>query len=187
LTNKILKQRIPKENGWEVSESTVYHPDLSQKIGTITDRYRLYDVALCSLNRGLTYTNNKYFSAPPPSPFLNSDDYVLKPHPWTWFGVDGVTTGSVWLGAAGTIKHRSRDAKLTSQNAFILRRALASESEVTTTPAGGICGAPVVHQEDEDPILDCGCVGFFSEYDGINALVPAIDHFVEKGWEIVIE
>ena len=97
------------EHGWGVNESTVFHPDVSQEIGTITDRYPLHDVALCRLNPGLTYTNNKYFSAPPPSHFLNSDEYILKTHPWTWFGVDGFTTGLVWLGAAGIIKHKGRD------------------------------------------------------------------------------
>ena len=176
------------EHGWQANESVVFHPDRPQAIGTITQRNHLYDVALCRLNSGIVYTNEKYFSAPPPTHFLKSDDYTLKTHPWTWFGVDGFTTGLAWLGAAGIIKHRGRDtANLTSPNAYIMRKALASESELTATPTDGICGAPVVHQEDPDPILDCGCVGFFSEYDGINALVPTIDHFIENGWEIVTD
>ena len=92
----------------------------------------------------------------------------------------------MWFGSAGIIKLKGRDAaNLTSQNAFILRKALASMPELASTLANEICGAPVVHQEDEDPLLDCGCVGVFSDYDGINALVPTIDHLVEKGWELV--
>jgi len=73
----------------------------------------------CRLNPEPTYTNNKYFSAPPPSHLLNSDHYIRKIRPRTWFGVDGFTTGLMWLGAVGIIKHKGRDvAKLTSQNAF---------------------------------------------------------------------
>jgi hypothetical protein len=71
------EQRITvAEQGW-VNESTGFHPDAPQKIGTITDRYPLYDVALYRLDAGITYTNDKYFSAPAPSHFLNSDDYIL--------------------------------------------------------------------------------------------------------------
>jgi len=77
------------------------------------------------------------------------------------FVVESFTAELVWLGAAGIIKHKSRDkAKFTSQNVFILRKALASEPEFISTPADGICGAPVIHQEDKDLILDCGHIGF---------------------------
>jgi hypothetical protein len=75
----------------------------------------------------------------------------------------------VWLGTAGIIKPKGRDAA---------KLRLWHQSRSPLPPLR-------TNQEDENPILDCGCVGFFSEYDGINALVPTIDHLVEKGWEIL--
>lgn len=183
------EQRITLANhGWEANETLVFHPDRPHEIGTLTDRMPGYDVALCRLNSDLSYTNAKYFSAPVPTHFMSSQDFQDHVSPLSYFAADGFTTGVVWFEAVGIITHSGVDtAVLSTRHAHILRIARASESEAqgSTDPKDEICGSPVVHQEDDDPILDRGCIGFFSAWDGTNAGVPTADHLIFNGWNIV--
>jgi hypothetical protein len=152
------EQRVTLANhGWETNETLVFHPDRPNEIGTLTDRMPGYDVALCQLNSGLSYTNAKYFSAPEPTHFISSKDFEDHVSPLSYFAADGFTTGVVWFEAVGIITHGGVDtAVLSTRHAHILRisRASQSESQGSTDPKDGICGSPMVHQEDEDPVLD---------------------------------
>ena len=55
-------------------------------------------------------------------------------------------------------------AQLSSQNEYIMRKLHGSKREAGMTVAG-ICGAPVVHQEDEDGNVSNVCLEFFCKFD----------------------
>jgi hypothetical protein len=88
---------------------------------------------------------------------------------------------------AGVFKENNRmKIRVTSKNAFILRRARASADEATNIPVEGLCGAPVVHQEeDDDDVLSGGCIGFFRRSNSLLSVVAAVDQLMDAGWQIV--
>jgi hypothetical protein len=73
--------------------------------------------------------------------------------------------------------------QLSCKNAYIMRMPRASSREVGMA-IEGICGAPVVHQEEDNDNLSNVCLGFFSQFDGNNALVPTVDFLIADGWQI---
>ena len=81
---------------------------------------------------------------------------------------------------------RHRTLRLRSRYSYILRNARGSASEATNVQRGGLCGAPVVHQEDEDDVLSNGVIGFFYMSNFKESHVAAVDALMDEGWEIVV-
>lgn len=73
--------------------------------------------------------------------------------------------------------------QISTQWATIIRKLRACENEVGVA-APGFCGAPVVHQADDNPVIGNACVGFF---DGTNGFVPVVDALIQEGWAIAQE
>ena len=171
-------------HGWLSDEGIVFHPDIYQAIGTINKRNPNEDVALCTLRPNILYTNAKYFSAPPPIKLVTGkhvEDYIA---PFSFFAADGFTSGACWMQVTG-FRHFNGipSIQLSSQNAYIMRMLRASSREIAMA-VEGICGAPVVHQEDDDDNVSNVCLGFFYQFDGNNALVPTVDFLIADGWQI---
>jgi hypothetical protein len=71
--------------------------------------------------------------------------------------------------------------RLTSIHSYLLRKARGSFGEATHTRTAGLCGAPVVHQEDLDDVISTnGVIGFFHK-----SHVVAVDKLMNEGWEVV--
>lgn len=169
------------DHGWKPHEDIVYHPDESSPIGLIEKRYPDRDLSLVSLAPDITYTNAKYFDAPVPVTLSTEKRVEENLTVYSFFAADGFTCGACWMSFVGF-----RDlgpVRLSDRHAVILRVARACLPQMAMV-IEGICGAPVVHQEDDNPLVSNICIGFFSQYDGSNAVVPVVEYLINEGWEI---
>jgi hypothetical protein len=49
---------------------------------------------------------------------------------------------------------------------------------------GGICGAPIVHENASGHDMDGAAVGFYFWDDGKHVIVPTLDRFIDAGWKL---
>jgi hypothetical protein len=115
---------------------------------------------------------------------LPAEEVQQTLHEASYVAADGFTTGLCWFAVVGLdFINDIPGFQISSQWTTVVRRLRSSENEVGVA-APGICGAPVVHQEDENPVIGNACVGFLSLFDGTNGFVPVVDTLIQEGWEI---
>jgi hypothetical protein len=187
VNSRTGEERLSVANhGWKHHEYMVYHPNLPHIIATIDEKDHDYDVALAKLAPDL-FTNLSYFGSPVPKHFITTGQVDQHVKPASFFACNGFTTGQVWMFWQG----RRLDVINVPAGEYKMHRSLifhVDPSEILATggtPVNGICGAPVVHQEESDiAILDGACCGFFSWWSGVSAFVPCTDSLLARGWEI---
>ena len=173
-------------HGWPaVDDNNVFHPYISQRIGRIIKRFRREeDWAFCRLDPGIAYTNRTYFEAPHPTHLLAAGPLQQNLHEASFVAADGFTTGLCWFSVVGIdFVNNIPGLQTSTQWATIVRKLRACENEVGLS-VPGICGAPVVHQEDDSPVVGNACLGFLSMFDGTNGFVPVVDGLIKEGWDI---
>ena len=173
-------------HGWpEADANKVYHPYIPQQIGIIVKEYRKEeDWALCLLDPAISYTNQTYFQAPAPTHLLAAEPLQQNLYEASFVAADGFTSGLCWFSVVGIdFINNISGLQISAQWATIVRKLRACENEVGVAVAG-IFGAPVVHQEDDNPVIGNGYVGFFSMFDGTNGFVPVVDALIKEGWAI---
>ena len=170
-------------------DEVVFHPDPdpSNRIGELNELDRVTDWGFCILDTGVSFSNKSYFAAPVPTHFVTSTDVKDHYTQYSYFAADGYTTGIVWMTLTGVHTERNRQVhRLTSIHSYLLRKARGSFGEATQTLTAGLCGAPVVHQEDlDDAIITNGVIGFFHKSNLLISHVVAVDELMNEGWEVV--
>lgn len=166
-------QRLTVSNHCFQNSAEVYHP--SSKIGgicigQITERFEALDIALVKLFPKKTLTNSQYFQAQPPKRLLLSNEVPNN----TWCSLDSMASGLVFLRVGG-VRYRP---DLSAEN--ILRCVGPVGGEVRD----GMCGAPIVVDDNEDG--GGGVVGFFQSSEGNSdwAICPCLDDLVNRGWTL---
>ena len=180
------RKRLTLANRGFYDTSDCYHPDSlpSFYLGRIEERYAFNDIALCDIVPTITFSNRSYFTANPPTKFL--DAYTLERYVTSesWFEVEGLTTGRVFLLYSGPgSKLRNFQTEFGDTHVFDHQLVLdwfGPENMVR----GGICGAPVVHQPAPGFVMDGATVGFYFWDDGRHAIVPTLDRFIDEGWRL---
>jgi hypothetical protein len=180
LLQRDTVQRLSVANhGFEESEINVYHPLYNTNIiARIDERWRHLDIALCQMLPNVDFTNTDYFDAPIPQSLLHSDT-VSDYESWCW--VDGATTGAIPFlrcglayvlpGAPNGTYHQLKHYRGYNLKVF---------GPVVGDVSQGLCGAPVVTEEDEMG----GVLGFFSYSLGDMIYVHALDDLVAAGWRL---
>ena len=170
-------------------DAIVFHTDLnpSNRIGELNKLDRVTDWGFCILDKDVSFSNKSNFIATVPTHFVTSTDVKNHCTQYSYFAADGDTAGIVWMTLAGVHTERNRRAhRLTPIHSYLLRKARGSFGEATHTPAAGLCGAPVVHQEDlDDAIVTNGVIGFFHKSNLLISQVVAVDELMNEGWEVV--
>jgi hypothetical protein len=173
-------------HGWDHNDNFIYHPHPNSScIASIHTRVVETDLALATLAPGISYTNGKYFDAPTPVKIVPEAHVEDHDRLFSYYGVDGFTTGLCWLQLVGfrNIDDSVRAGHYSAANSYIMRQTRASASE-SNLAKEGICGAPLVHQESDDTNMSKVCVGFFWKYEGTNAVIPTLDYLIDQGWQI---
>jgi len=163
------------------------HPDPSNRIGELNKLDRVTNWGFCTLDTNVSFSNKSCFVAPGPTHFVTSTDVKDHCTQYSYFAAHGYSTGLVWMTLTGVHTERNRQVhRLTSIHSYLLRRARGSFGEATHTPAAGLCGAPVFHQEDlDDAISTNGVIGFVHKSNLLISHVVAVDELMNEGWEVV--
>lgn len=177
-------QRLTVSNYGFPDSDDVYHPSTFPEglcIGQITQRFEALDIALVQLHPSTSFTNAEYFETQPPKRLLRSNEVPTN----VWCTLDGMASGLVFLRVAGVrLVPPSRPPGIRIdftefQTENIYRYIGPAGAEV----CDGICGAPIVIDEDESG----GVVGFFQlgERGADWALAPCLDDMIDRGWTIM--
>jgi hypothetical protein len=160
----------------------VYHPSpTGRRIGQITDRFPVWDLAFFQLDPSISFSNEHYFAAPRPSRLISVEEIRVG----DWFEVDIYSTGRVDLCARGRSYYRP-DVPEGIQPIPIQYQDWSIEiaySLFGTTGAPikeGICGAPVVDHMGR-------VAGMFrwADQSGMWAHTAGLDFFVNSGWSLI--
>ena len=162
-------------HGWDRNDNLICHPHPNST-----------DLAMATLAPGVIYTNGKYFDAPIPRKLVTEAHVEEHDTLFSYYGADGFTTGLCWLQLVGfrNIDDSVRVGHCGAANSYIMRETRASASG-SNLAKEGICGAPLVHQENDDINMSNMCTGFFWKYEGTNAIIPTLDYLIDQGWQIV--
>ncbi len=172
-------ERITVCNHSFVHSSEVFHPAHSgTQIGEIDERWKALDIALVKLNPSISFTNNMYFEANVPRRLLRSNEIPMG----TFFCVDGMSTGAVFLHVQGIsvyVPKRPADLSGIEHSRMKIYRIFGSNM---AQPQPGICGAAIVEDDSDE---GGGVAGFFSEGNSDFALSPCLNELIDRGWAIV--
>lgn len=160
----------------------VYHPSpTGRRIGQITDRFPVWDVALAQLDPSISFSNDQYFAAPKPSRLLSVDEIKAG----DWFEVDGYSTGRLDMCARGrsyirpTMPEGIQSIPIPYRD-WKVETAYSLFGTIGVSIKEGICGAPVVDQEGR-------VAGMFSLVDqsGMWAHTARLDFLSNSGWSLI--
>ncbi|KAI9768319.1 MAG: hypothetical protein M1840_004927 [Geoglossum simile] len=155
------------------------------RVGEITERWIVHDIALVKLDPSIRFDNTSYFQAKPPKRLLRASEVTQG----RWYAADGMSTGIVYFIARGVrsiVPPRPIPFPEIEYYSYIEEHALMQGIFQGIGPTGGgaadgLCGAPIV---DDD--LDCGggVAGFFQPSDGCFCFTPVLDELIDRGWTI---
>ena len=175
------------DHGFEDTDE-VHHPDVLSHwlIGTVELRFPLIDVALCRFVTPLNYSNKQYFTANPPKRLVTTsfiDESVTKV---AWFEAEGFTSGRVHMLYSGpAVGYPALKHKPYIETPYLLRTyQLEYFGPEVGDAQEGLCGAPVVYEENDDEDYDGIVLGFIWMQCGRDLIVAAVDELVESGWEL---
>jgi hypothetical protein len=141
------------------------------------------DVGLCELPNTLEYSNKQYFTANPPKCLVSTAFVDEKLRRGSWFEAEGFTVGRVHLLYSGPAVGYEGPPYI--ENPYLLQNYEFSYfGPEVGVAAEGLCGAPVVNQQEEDDELNGVVLGFIWLLDGRDLLVAAVDELLEAGWQI---
>jgi hypothetical protein len=163
----------------------VFHPEPlpSWRIGTITDRLPTIDIALCKFATTLPYSNKQYFTVNPPKRLVSTSIVDKNLRRGSWFEAEGFTVGRVHLLYSGPAVGYEGPPYI--EHSYLLRSyGFSYFGPEVGVASGGLCGAPVVHEEDEEEDLDGIVLGFIWLLDDRDLIVAAVDDLLETGWQI---
>ena len=102
----------------------------------------------------------------------------------SWFEVEGMTTGRVFLLYTGPGSKLSNIPSDFGDTHVFDHQLILDWFGPENVVRGGICGAPIVHQLAPGSVLDGATVGFYFWDDGNHAIVPTLDRFINSGWQL---
>lgn len=171
-------ERITVCNHGFIHSNEVFHPSNSgTQIGEIDERWQALDIALVKLNPLISFTNQMYFEAKVPRRLLRSNEIPMG----TFFCVDGMSTGAVFLHVQGIslyVPNRPADLSKIENSRMKIYRIFGSNM---AQPQPGICGAAIVEDDSDEG----GVAGFFSEGNSDFALTPCLNELIDRGWALV--
>jgi hypothetical protein len=172
-------------HGWDDKNLEVVQGEIP--IGVIKERMPGQDWGFVELNKDVVFVNEDYFHGPVPHSLVASGDVSKHAQPSSFFGAYGFTTGLVGFAFAGLAVHtgKGRVQRMSSGIAYLMRKLRGTQDEVSRIPAGGLCGAPVVHQEGRrNSILSNKVCGFVWLSNLQISWIVAVDPLIDEGWEI---
>ncbi|KAL8941733.1 MAG: hypothetical protein Q9216_002061 [Gyalolechia sp. 2 TL-2023] len=178
LRNNHGQQRLTVAHHGFLHSEDVHHPtEIGTHIGVIDERFEHLDLALAKLDPSINFDNSTYFESKRPRRLLRGAEIELG----AWFSVDGISTGMVFLRAAGiTMELPPRPAR-TTEIEWTGWNLFDGFGQINTELRGGICGAAIV-EEDVD---DGGVAGFFCHGHGQWALSPCLDELIDGSWSVI--
>ena len=173
------------DHGFQDSDD-VYHPDRLPQwlLGTIALRFPFIDTALCKLSASLNYSNKTYFTANPPKRMVSTDFVDQHIRFGTWFECEGFTVGRAHMMYEGpAVGYPGLPPYV--ENSYLLKSfEFAYFGPEVGLPADGLCGAPVVHEKSDDPMMDGIVLGFIWLVADRDSVVASVDDLLEAGWQI---
>jgi hypothetical protein len=172
--------RLTAANHGFLDSDEVFHPThTGRRIGEIDERWEAQDVALVRLDPSINFSNAAYFDAVPPKRLMRAIEIV----PGTWYGVDGMSTGIVWLQAVGVrLEEPPRPVGIkTHFTKWKEESVLYSHGPTGGKAKEGLCGAPLVSEDPELALV----AGFFHLANGYVCLSGVLDEIIDRGWAIV--
>lgn len=160
----------------------VYHPwPTGRRIGQITDRFPVWDLAFAQLDPSISFSNDHYFAAPKPSRLICVEEIMAG----DWFEVDGYSTGRLDMCARGRSYVRPNMPEGIQPipipyRDWMVETAYSLFGTIGPSIKEGICGAPVVDHVGR-------VAGMFSLVDqsGMWAHTAGLDFFSSSGWSLV--
>lgn len=184
LERNNVRRLTVANHGFGDSETNVYHPLYRTNIiARLTpERYAYSDVALCELAEGIRFSNQTYFDAPAPRRLVLSDT-VESTEGWCW--CDGATTGAIPFLKTGFAyvlsgNPRAKFHELKLYRAYNMTVFGSAVGDV----AKGLCGSPVVMDEQIEDDGEGDVLGFFRFGKDDTALVPVADSLINAGWQV---
>ena len=160
----------------------VYHPTpTGRRIGQITDRFPVWDLAFAQLDPSISFSNDYYFAAPKPSRLISVGEIQAG----DWFEVDGYSTGRVDMCARGRSYIRPNMPEgippigIPYQD-WIVETAYSLFGTIGASIKEGICGAPVVDHVGR-------VAGMFSlaNQSGMWVHTAGLDFFINSDWSLI--
>lgn len=185
------RKRLTVANHSFYDTNSVYHPDRLPNfyLGEIRERYFQADIGLCEFARDVNYSNSTYFTANPPKKLVTTSYAATHCNQASWFEAEGITTGQVqmlYMGPRVTRRNIPEELRGAHRLSLTPQYLLKYFGKNDTETRAGICGAPVVHEPNEDPVLDGIVIGFFFILDGTTCIVPNLNRFVSEQWELAL-
>ena len=170
-----------------------YHPATLPEyhIGIIRERYPDMDIALVELDEGVVYINLKYFDAP-----ISTKLSCTPPEQNKSISLQKCDRHHVGISSIAHLLAVSPYAIPVGTRAFVTIKVIVWIQYVLSNNIGvnfgklteGICGAPVVIDDDETPEDDEGAVLGFLRWTDSNViedvLVPVLNDFITAGWMV---
>jgi len=186
------RRRITLANHGFYDTDAVYHPDLlaSFRLGTIFERFYQADIALCQFENSISFTNRSYFDANPPRTLVTSQHLESIVDMWSWFELDGMTTGRVsmlYSGPGARFLDIPEELRETTTFDYHLEYNFDFFGPGSKAVKAGVCGSPIVHQHEAGSERDGIVAGFYFLDDGVHAIVPTLDRFLASGWQLAAE
>lgn len=184
LRNSDGRVRMTVANHGFPASTQVFHPSIGgSRIGEIDERWLAQDVALVELDPSIKFDNSYYFEAQNPVRLLRSNEVRSKAG--KWFGVDGMSTGLIFLFLRGVRLHKADrpGGPVPVQTEF---SEWNEESLFQTLgPSGGnlrdgIRGAPIVEDEGIGGVAGCFQLGSVEW-----CLSPVLDEIIDRGWGVL--
>jgi hypothetical protein len=189
LRNPDGRVRLTVANQGFIESDEVFHPTThGLRIGEISERRPAQDIALVNLYPSISFQNHHYFEAQPPRRLFRSDE-LEHSKTGTWFSVDGISTGLLFLFLRGISLYEGRRPSSDPSTVAIDRVKWSREHifQVISPTGGnvsdGVRGAPIV---EENPEMGGGggVAGFFKSVDNEICLSPVLDELVDEGWTL---
>lgn len=178
--------RVTVANHGFPQSNVVFHPTTSGcRIGEITERWPVQDVALVKLDPSTRFNNLHYFEAQMPMRLLRSDD-LERSKIGKWFSVDGMSTGLLFLFLQGVSLYQACRPIYPRPIEIDYTGWLSESLFRMTGPTGGntkngVCGAPIV---EDDPEMG-GVAGFFQLANSDFCLSPVLDEIIDRKWSLL--
>lgn len=162
-----------------LDDNRVFHPSpLGPQIGRIDERYESRDIALAELYPSLHFTNDNHFDTERPRRLLRSTEVVSG----SWFRVDGMSTGAVFLEAVG-ISLRVSPWPPGSTAGIEWSKYQIYDGNLGARPVEGLCGGAII--DDGAGTEKGGVAGFFFLGGPTYALSPCLDRLIDQNWRVV--
>ena len=179
---KGTKRYVSVANHGFPDSSEVYHPwPTGRRIGQITDRFPVWDLAFAQLDPSISFSNDHYFAAPKASRLICVEEIKTG----DWFEVDGYSTGRLDMCARGRTYVRPNMPEGIQPipipyRDWMVETAYSLFGMIGASIKEGICGAPVVDHVGR-------VAGIFSLVDqsGMWAHTAGLDFFSNSGWSLI--